>query len=218
MSDPRTEPSMPRPLGEPSTDALTGAPAVSDELLLRGVRMRDEQAFGQLYDRHGGLVFTLALRVLGDRNLAEEVMQDVFLRCWNGLDQFDPTRGTVPAWLFGIARHRAIHVLCGREHQACSHERDALTEGIGSELTTPDRTEEVVVRATVSQALNELAEPQRAAIELAYYGGLTQTKVATRLGEPLGTVKTNIRDGMRRLRRVLAPVTETGPAREGGAP
>jgi RNA polymerase sigma-70 factor, ECF subfamily len=217
MSDSHTEPSIRLPEGAPSQPVAPGAPTVSDELLLHGVRLRDEQALGQLYDRYGGLVFTLALRVVGDRDLAEEVMQDVFLRCWNGLNQFDATRGTVPAWLFGITRHRAIDVLRGRQHQALLRERDALPEAGAAEPSSPESAEEVVNRATVNQALHELAAPQRAAIELAFYGGLTQAEVATRLGEPLGTIKTRIRDGMRRLRSVLEPATESGP-RGGGTP
>src|SRR5262245_55468704 len=110
MSDSHTEPIITVPEGAPSQQVDPGPPVVSDELLLHGVRMRDEQALGQLYDLYGGPVFTLALRVIGDRNLAEEAMQDTFLRCWNGLDQYDQTRGTVSAWLFGITRHRAIEV------------------------------------------------------------------------------------------------------------
>ena len=89
--------------------------------------MRDEQALGQLYDRYGKLVFTLALRVVGDRAPAEEVTHDVFLRCWNGLDQFDATRGTVPAWLFGIARHRAIDAVRGLERRERRDERNSVT-------------------------------------------------------------------------------------------
>jgi RNA polymerase sigma-70 factor, ECF subfamily len=222
MSDPHvepsiTEPDITRPQGAPSSPAPTGAPVVSDELLLHGVRMRDEQALEQLYDRYGGSVFTLALRVVGDSNLAEDAMHDVFLRCWNGLDQFDATRGTVPAWLFGIARHRAIDVLRGHRDRAGRHERDVVTETDANTPTLPVQADEAAMRATVDQALNELPGSQREAIELSYYAGLTQSEVATRLGEPLGTVKFRIRDGLRRLRRDLAPHTERAPTPERGA-
>lgn len=118
MSDPRTEPSAARPPDEPPTvpsSSVAGGPELtSDEMLLRGVRLRDETALSMLYDRYGGLVFTLALRVLGDRELAEEVMQDVFLRCWHGLEQYDTARGRLAGWLLGITRNRAIDVLRGR--------------------------------------------------------------------------------------------------------
>lgn len=186
-------------------------------MLLLGARLRDESALAILYDRYSGLVYTLALRVVGDRDLAEEVMQDVFLRCWHGTEQYDPTRGTLPGWLLGIARNRAIDVVRSRQHQARLREREPLPEPGPHEIGVPDRAEEILLREMVSQALTELSAPQRAAIELAYYGGLTQAEVATQLGEPLGTVKTRIRDGLRRLRRVLAPVVDASPVPEGGA-
>jgi RNA polymerase sigma-70 factor (ECF subfamily) len=217
MSDPHAEPSTIVPEEEPSSRTRTGAPSVSDELLLHELQMRDEQALGQLYDRYGETVFTLALRVVGDRSLAEEVTHEVFLRCWNGLDQFDATRGTVPAWLFGITRDRAIDAVRGRERRERPDERDPVTAPAAGEATPPDRADEVGMRTMVGLALNELAEPQRVAIELAYYVGLTQAEVATRLGEPLGAVKARIRDGLRRLRRALVPAAEPGPVRDGGA-
>jgi RNA polymerase sigma-70 factor (ECF subfamily) len=182
-----------------------------------GARLRDEDALAALYDRYSGLVFTLALRIVGDRALAEEVMQDVFLRCWHGLEQFDRSRGTLPAWLFGMTRNRAIDLLRSRHHQARLREQTPLAENEQFEASTPDASDDVLLRATVGEALGELTEGQREAIELAYYGGLTQVEVAAQLGEPLGTVKTRIRDGLRRLRRVLAPMVGQTPAEQGGA-
>ena len=213
MSDPSTEPSAAQFPGQPLADVPDGA---SDEMLLLGARLRDETALALLYDRYGGLVYTLSLRVVNDRALAEEVMQDVFLRCWHGLEQYDASRGTLPGWLLGITRNRAVDLLRGRQHQARLREREPLTEPGRAEPETPDRTDEVVLHAMVGQALTELSESQREAIELAYYGGLTQVEVADQLGEPLGTIKTRIRDGLRRLRRVLAPIVDVSTAREGG--
>jgi RNA polymerase sigma-70 factor, ECF subfamily len=184
-----------------------GVPA-SDRLLLLGARRRDEAALAGLYDRYGGLVFTLALRIVGDRDLAEEVMQDVFLRCWHGLDQFDEGRGTLASWLMGITRNRAIDLLRGRQHQARLRENAPLPDTGLAEPSTADASEEVVLRETVGRALAELSEPQRQAIELAYYGGLSQSEVAVQLGQPLGTVKTRVRDGLLRLRRILSPSGE----------
>lgn len=212
MSDPPIEPGAAQPQDQPPGTVTDGA---SDEMLLLGARLRDESALAMLYDRYGGLVFTLALRVVGDRDLAEEVMQDVFLRCWHGLEQYDAGR-TLPVWLLGIARDRAIDLL-SRRHQTRLREREPGPAPGQREPEPPDRAEEVVLRALVGQALAELAAPQREAIELAYYGGLTQAEVADQLGEPLGTIKTRIRDGLRRLRRVLAPVVDVSAAREGGA-
>lgn len=217
MSDPRAEPSF----AQSSEDQPSTVPGVtvetSDHLLLLGARHRDESALAALYDRYGGLVYTLALRVVGERDLAEEVMQDVFLRCWHGSEQYDPTRGTLPGWLLGITRNRAIDVLRGRQHQARLREREPLPEPGPHEPGTPDGAEEIVVRAMVGEALAELSAPQREAIELAYYGGLTQAEVADQLGEPLGTIKTRIRDGLRRLRRVLAPFVEGGSTHGAGS-
>ena len=89
-----------------------------DSELLRRVQARDEAALAALYDEYGGLVYTLALRIVGDRHLAQEVLQDTFLRCWEGAEQYDPARGRPAAWLLGVARNRAIDLLRGRQHQA----------------------------------------------------------------------------------------------------
>jgi RNA polymerase sigma-70 factor (ECF subfamily) len=213
MSDSRTEPGAARPTDEPLE---TPSDAASDEILLLGVRHRDEGALAALYDRYGGLVFTLALRVVGDRDQAEDVMQDVFLRCWHGLEQYSATQGRLPGWLLGITRTRAVDLLRGRQRQGRPREREPLPAPGGQEPGAPDRAEVLVLRAMVGQALAELSAPQREAIELAYYGGLTQVEVAGRLGQPPGTIRTRIRDGLRRLRRVLSPVVDVSPAREGG--
>jgi RNA polymerase sigma-70 factor (ECF subfamily) len=207
MSDPSAD--------QGAADSTDDVEAASDELLLLGIRMRDETALMALYDRYSRLVFTLALRMLQDRELAEEVMQDVFVRCWQGLEQFDRTRGTLPGWLLGIGRNRAITIMRTGQHQV--RERAPLPATGQNEPSTPDRGEEVVMRATVVQALAELSLPQREAIELAYYGGLTQSEVAVQLAQPLDTVKTRIRDGLRRLRRVLAPTIDGRVAEMGGA-
>lgn len=210
MDDPRTESQSASPPADPRLSA-------SDSLLLLGARRRDETALAGLYDRYGGLVFTLALRIVGDRALAEEVMQDVFLRCWHGLEQFDEDRGSIPSWLMGITRNRAIDLLRSRQHQARLREQAPLPDVSQFEPSTPDGTDDVVLRETVGQALAELSPPQREAIELAYYGGLTQAEVAEQLDQPLGTVKTRMRDGLRRLRGILAPVIDDGGVRGAGS-
>jgi RNA polymerase sigma-70 factor (ECF subfamily) len=162
---------------------------------------------------------------VGDRHLAEEVLQDTFWRCWVGAEQFDSHRGRPAGWLLGVARNRAIDVLRGCQHQARLHERDALgpsesahdpaspTASSGRPkmahehpaLNQPDVQEAVGLRDALGQALGGLPTAQRQAIELAYYGGLTQVEIAQRLGVPLGTVKTRMRDGMDKLRTLLRP-------------
>jgi RNA polymerase sigma-70 factor (ECF subfamily) len=184
-------------------------------MLLLGARMRDASSLGSLFDRHGGLVYTLALRIMGSRDLAEEATQDVFLRCWHGLEQHDAARGTVAVWLLGVTRGRALTLLRSRQIQGLETEHEPPMSGAGAQGPVAPIDEDSV-GAGVREALAELSGQQRAAIETAYYGGLTQSEVADRLGEPLGRVKMRIRDGLRRLRRLLASVVEVGPAPERG--
>ena len=179
--------------------------------LLRLMRRGEESGLELLYARYGGLIFTLALRIVGDPELAREVLQDTFLRCWDGSESFDAGRGRVPWWLMGIARNRAIDLLRSRPHQARLREREQLAVGIG-EPTQPDATDSLTMRHAVVRALQSLPIAQRQAIELAYYGGLTQTEIAHELGTPLGTIKSRTREAMDRLRALLWPLIE--PQRE----
>lgn len=207
-ADPGSEPPLIRADGSSdATDVRKVADrTAADRQLMERARLGDETALGALYDQYGALVFALVVRIVGDRGIAEEVLQDVFLRCWTGADRYDAGRGAVPAWLFGVARNRAIDALRGRQHQARLRERESLdAEAPGREPSHPDRGEEIALRQTVGDALGTLAAAQREAIELAYYGGLTQVEIAERVGAPLGTVKTRMRDGLRRLRDVLRP-------------
>ena len=194
-----------------ATLAGGGAEAATDPDLLRQMQLGNESAFEVLYTRYGGLIFTLALRIVGDRELAREVLQDTLLRCWDGKEAYDPSRGRVPAWLVGIARHRAIDLLRSRPHQARLREREPLT-GLASETAQPDATDAVMLRRAVTNALQGLPTGQREAIELAYYAGHTQAEIARVLSEPLGTIKSRTREAMERLRTVLWPLIE--PTRE----
>lgn len=180
--------------------------STDDHAVLLRLQARDEAALAALYDRYGGLVFTVALRVVGDRELAREVLQDTFLRCWDGAESYRAQRGSVPGWLMGIARNRAIDVVRGRQHQDRLREREPLPlPGSHGEPSHPDSTEVIATAHTVRAALTDLSDRQRQVIELAYYGGFSQTEIARRLHEPLGTVKTRMRDGMERLRQRLYP-------------
>jgi RNA polymerase sigma-70 factor (ECF subfamily) len=174
------------------------------------MQLGDESALEALYARYGGLVYTLALRIVGDAELAREVLQDVFLRSWDGRDAYDQNRGRVSWWLMGIARNRAIDLLRSRPHQARLREQDPLTTlaggAAGSRLARAASDGEV--RRAILDALQRLTPVQRDAIELAYYGGLTQVEIAARLREPLGTVKSRTREAMDRLRALLQPLIE----------
>lgn len=188
----------------------TGPEEPADPELLRGMRLGDESALEALYARYGGLVYSLALRIVGDPELAREVLQDTFLRSWSGREAYDPERGRVPWWLMGIARNRAIDLLRSRSHQARLREQEPLTVDTGAHESDSQRdpADAVGLRRAVTNALQGLSTVQREAIELAYYGGLTQAEVAERLRQPLGTIKSRTREAMDRLRELLGPFME----------
>jgi RNA polymerase sigma-70 factor (ECF subfamily) len=179
-----------------------------DRALLGRIARQEEAALAALYDRHARVLYALALRIVGDRELAQEVLQDTFLRCWNGAERYDPERGHVVAWLVGVVRHRAIDLLRSRPHQARLRERGALPAPDRLAGSREDAADAVALRHTMTTALAALSPGQRQAIELAYYDGLTQTEIARVQGEPLGTVKSRMRSGLERLRASLGPMIE----------
>jgi len=180
------------------------------------MRLEDESALEALYARYGGLVFTLALRIVGDPELAREVMQDTFLRAWDGRETYDPGRGRVPWWLMGIARNRAIDLLRSRPHQARLREQEQTRPDAHRVATVdPGAADALALRRAVTQALAGLSDSQREAVELAYYRGLTQAEIARHLGQPLGTIKSRTRDAIERLRTLLEPLIGTGGSEPG---
>lgn len=170
--------------------------------LLLDAAAGDRAAFAALYDDTARLVFGIALRVVRDRTLAEDVSQEIFVEVWRTAGRFDPERGTARAWITTIAHRRAVdHV---RREQSQRERRDraaALAEPAASDVAT--EVEEELDRAEVRTALHDLTDLQRQAVELAYYGGLTYREVAEHLDTPLGTIKTRMRDGLLRLGRAL---------------
>lgn len=165
--------------------------------LLRRLAAGDTEALGEFYDLYAGLVNGLALRILRDTSDAEDVVQEVFVQAWRQASRFDAERGTPEAWLCAMARTRALDRLRRRVSR-----REDREEAAPAPTATPQSAEAIAVR----KALEGLSEDQRRALELAYYEGLTQTEIAARLGEPLGTIKTRIRTAMIRLREVLGPL------------
>ena len=155
----------------------------------------DSRALAEFYDAHAGLAYGLALRVLRDRSDAEDVVQEAFVQVWRQADRYDPARGTPQAWLCAIVRTRALDRL---RRRVARREQEEVQEPAASG-SAPDREGELAVR----KALLTLSADQRRALELAYYEGLTQSEIARRLNEPLGTVKTRIRTAMIRLREEL---------------
>jgi RNA polymerase sigma-70 factor (ECF subfamily) len=164
------------------------------EKLMRRLAAGESSALGELYDLFAGRTNALALRILRNTQEAEDVVQEVFLQAWRQAGRFDARRGSVEAWLLTMARTRAVDRLRRR-----SSRREAPSETAVA-ATEPPATEEALA---VRKALEGLTPDQRQALELAYYDGLTQSEIATRLGQPLGTIKTRIRTAMGRLREVL---------------
>jgi RNA polymerase sigma-70 factor (ECF subfamily) len=192
---------------EPSSvDDLT---ALRDEELLVLVIRRQESALGHLYDRYGRLVYTIALRITGDRQTAEEVVQDVFQNVWQAAGSFQAGVGQFSSWLLGITRHRAIDATRSKRERARTREQ-ALDASfpISDESDIERDVTQSMLRDTVRAALQELPSNQRQAVEMAYYGDLTRAEIAQRLGEPLGTIKTRLRLGLLKLRDLLRQVEE----------
>lgn len=167
----------------------------------------DHAALGSLYDESSGLVYSLALRILGDPADAEETTLDVYLQVWRSASAFDPTRGSAATWLVTLARSRAIdHIRSGASRKKREEVLESFHDLASSEIRPDQATAMDQERQLIRTALEELAPEQKEVIELAFFGGLTHSELAERLGQPLGTVKTRIRLGMMKLRTLLAPL------------
>jgi len=187
---------------------MTPESVETDDALVARIASRDQQALSRLYDRHRSLVFALSLRIVRERAEAEEVIGDVFLQVWRQASGYDRSRATVEGWLGNLCRSRAIDRLrsrgrreAGRAILAREEEsRPAVAPAGGDPAEAVVREEK---RALIAGALAELAPAQKEALELAYYGGLSHSEIAEKLAQPLGTVKTHIRQGMITLRQAI---------------
>jgi RNA polymerase sigma-70 factor (ECF subfamily) len=171
-----------------------------DAMLVSAIRSGDEQAMAQLYERYSPIVYSVALRVLGDTGAAEDVLQEVFMQLWRSPDVFDATRGSLPGWLAVITRNRAIDSLRKRRPET------DITDVVVS--IEPD----LIGGAELSRALEKIREalagmpaPQRSALEMAFFEGLTHAEISEKTSEPLGTIKTRIRAGLLTLRKAFNP-------------
>ena len=173
---------------------------LSDEAVLALVARSDEQALTELYRRFGRLAYGLAFRILRDDALAQDAVQEAFLGVWRAASRFTSERAKPSTWLLTLVHRRAVD-LVRREERRRTEPLQPETEPVGTEA--PDEAELATQRQTIRQALRQLPAEQREAIELAYYGGYTQSELAERLGQPLGTIKSRMFTGLARLREDL---------------
>jgi RNA polymerase sigma-70 factor, ECF subfamily len=186
---------------------MSGSPLkdMSDAALVVAIGRYRDDALAEVYRRHAGAVFALARRVMNDRELAEEVVQEVFLRLWNAPDKFDPARGSLRSYLLAHTHGRAVDFLRSESSRKRREESDARRAAEGG-YDLEHEVWDLAVADHVKAAIDLLPEGERQAIELAYFRGHTYREVAVMLEQPEGTVKSRIRSGMRRLANELAAV------------
>ena len=182
-------------------DKVTAAVTASDDELVALLREQPTAGIAALYDRYGRLIFSMALRVVRDHGAAEEITQDVFMRCWRSLDRYQPSQGSLAAWMLSITHNRAIDEL--RSRRGKDMRREISDDILQPQAAIDPGFEEALLRGEIQQALQTLPVAQRDVIELVFWNGLTRREIAERLSLPLGTVHTRLRLGMDKLRESL---------------
>jgi RNA polymerase sigma-70 factor (ECF subfamily) len=184
--------------------AQAGLCNLADEELMDLISKGNTAAFGVIYDRHSSVAFSLAYRMTGKRNAAEDVVQEAFLSMWRANARYDATRGSVRTFLLGIVHNRAIDAL---RRSTVHDSRRASDEGIAERFASGDHTEDEAARRAdaveIRRAMGVLPDDQLKVIELAYFGGFTHNEIADMLDTPLGTIKGRMRLGLEKLRGVL---------------
>ncbi len=197
---------------------VPAAPSPADRDLVARAAGGDEQAIAALYDRYGSVLYAVAYRVVGQRADAEDAVVEAFAQAWREATRFEASRGSVAGWLTMIARSRALDVVRARARRdritaTAAADEPHSSPAMGEWRVDPsDSYDHVERRGRVQAALQALSPSQRQAIELAYFEGLSQSEIAERLHQPLGTIKTRVRLGMQKLRESLRPFFfERGP-------
>jgi RNA polymerase sigma factor (sigma-70 family) len=183
---------------------------LSDEALVALVAREDEDALAELYDRVGRIAYGLALRILRDESHAEDAVQEAFLQVWRSAATFRPERAKASTWVLTLVHRRAVDLVRREERR----QADALTDDAAAGVESAEQTDEAAwlrfERERVQTALKQLPDLQREALELAYYGGFSQSELAERLGVPLGTIKSRMFAGLARLRELLDDSAQEG--------
>jgi RNA polymerase sigma-70 factor, ECF subfamily len=182
------------------------AERLADEELMPWIGRKDAEAFEVFYDRHGGAAYSLAYRMLGDRGAAEDCIQEAFISIWRSGGRFDRTRGSVRSWTLSIVRNRAIDQLRSKAGKApkLTFDDDAILESRPAEELTEEEAMRQETATEVRGALSQLPDDQSKCIQLAYFGGFSQSEIASMLNLPLGTVKGRMRLGLEKIRGELA--------------
>jgi RNA polymerase sigma-70 factor (ECF subfamily) len=184
---------------------------LSDEALVALVARGDDAALGELYDRVGGIAYGLALRVLRDERLAEDAVQEGFLAVWRSAAAFRAERAKASTWILTLVHRRAVDLVRREERRRAEPLTEELRAGAGAATEATDEAAWLrFERERVQAALQQLPDVQREALELAYYGGFSQSELAAKLGVPLGTIKSRMFAGLARLRELLDESTEEG--------
>ena len=177
---------------------------LSDELLAARVARGDLSAFETLYDRHASIVLGVALRITGDRDTAEDILQETFWNVWKGAGSYQPERGSFPTWLFKIARTLAVDVYRRRGVRPQAAESESILDQVRDPtIHVLEQAVSNVIAQQVRDALRALPPEQRQVIEMANFQGLTRQEIAEATGEPIGTIHTRARLGLQRLREIL---------------
>ncbi|MGH2450298.1 MAG: sigma-70 family RNA polymerase sigma factor [Candidatus Limnocylindria bacterium] len=175
---------------------------LSDEALVALIARSSEDALAEVYDRFGGVAYGLALRIVRDRSFAEDVVQDAFLAVWRSAPRFVPERAKAATWILTLVHRRAVDLVRRQERRRAEPLDEGFETAVGD--SAADSAWRRLERERVQEALRRLPDQQREALELAYYGGFTQSELAERLGLPLGTIKSRMFNGLDRLRELLA--------------